>query len=97
MGSTPGTWSIFVVDHLYQLKYWLIMFLLLSKLFFCISQGAGAFEVAARQHLVNEVKKTVKGVCDCVCLPVQIFVFPLFCILKLLKHAIVFYLFGGYL
>jgi len=26
-------------------------------------QGAGAFEVAARQHLINEVKKTVKGVC----------------------------------
>lgn len=25
-------------------------------------QGAGAFEVAARQHLVNEVKKTVQGV-----------------------------------
>ncbi|KAM3283946.1 hypothetical protein P3S67_022744 [Capsicum chacoense] len=24
--------------------------------------GAGAFEVAARQHLINEVKKTVKGV-----------------------------------
>lgn len=25
-------------------------------------QGAGAFEVAARQHLINEVKKTVEGV-----------------------------------
>jgi hypothetical protein len=25
-------------------------------------QGAGAFEVAARQHLINEVKKTVQGV-----------------------------------
>ncbi|KAH1075572.1 hypothetical protein J1N35_027900 [Gossypium stocksii] len=25
--------------------------------------GAGAFEVAARQHLLNEVKKTVQGVC----------------------------------
>lgn len=25
-------------------------------------QGAGAFEVAARQHLMNEVKKTVQGV-----------------------------------
>lgn len=25
-------------------------------------QGAGAFEVAARQYLVNEVKKTVQGV-----------------------------------
>ena len=27
-----------------------------------VFQGAGAFEVAARQHLVNDVKKTVKGV-----------------------------------
>ena len=27
-----------------------------------VIQGAGAFEVAARQYLVNEVKKTVKGV-----------------------------------
>ncbi|KAL8257211.1 hypothetical protein R6Q59_029252 [Mikania micrantha] len=26
-----------------------------------VVRGAGAFEVAARQHLVNEVKKTVKG------------------------------------
>lgn len=25
-------------------------------------QGAGAFEVAARQYLSNEVKKTVQGV-----------------------------------
>lgn len=25
-------------------------------------QGAGAFEVAASQHLVNNVKKTVQGV-----------------------------------
>jgi hypothetical protein len=25
-------------------------------------QGACAFEVAARQHLINEVKKTVQGV-----------------------------------
>ena len=25
-------------------------------------QGAGAFEVAARQYLINEVKKTVQGV-----------------------------------
>lgn len=28
-----------------------------------VLQGAGAFEVAARQHLINEVKKTVQGVC----------------------------------
>lgn len=28
-------------------------------------QGAGAFEVAARQYLINEVKKTVKGVTKC--------------------------------
>ncbi|KAG5399308.1 hypothetical protein IGI04_021122 [Brassica rapa subsp. trilocularis] len=27
----------------------------------CVVLGAGAFEVAARQHLINEVKKTVKG------------------------------------
>jgi hypothetical protein len=27
-----------------------------------VSQGAGAFEVAARQHLMNVVKKTVQGV-----------------------------------
>jgi hypothetical protein len=28
-------------------------------------QGAGAFELAARKHLINEVKKTVKGVNAC--------------------------------
>uniref|UniRef100_A0A1J3J1Q7 T-complex protein 1 subunit zeta 1 n=1 Tax=Noccaea caerulescens TaxID=107243 RepID=A0A1J3J1Q7_NOCCA len=27
----------------------------------CVVLGAGAFEVAARQHLINEVKKTVQG------------------------------------
>ncbi|XP_050261261.1 T-complex protein 1 subunit zeta 1-like [Quercus robur] len=27
--------------------------------------GAGAFEVAARQYLINEVKKTVQGVTKC--------------------------------
>ena len=30
--------------------------------FLFLVQGAGAFEVAARQYLVNEVKKTVQGV-----------------------------------
>lgn len=30
--------------------------------FLACVQGAGAFEVAARQHLLNEVKKTVQGV-----------------------------------
>jgi T-complex protein 1 subunit zeta len=30
-----------------------------------VTQGAGAFEVAARQYLVNEVKKTVQGVIKC--------------------------------
>ena len=34
---------------------------LLGKMSF-VFQGAGAFEVAARQHLVNEVMKTVQGV-----------------------------------
>ena len=32
------------------------------SMFLSFVQGAGAFEVAARQHLINEVKKTVQGV-----------------------------------
>lgn len=32
-------------------------------------QGAGAFEVAARQHLINNVKKTVQGVSDLLLVP----------------------------
>jgi hypothetical protein len=31
----------------------------------CFLQGAGAFEFAARKYLINEVKKTVKGVNVC--------------------------------
>lgn len=30
---------------------------------FSTSQGAGSFEVAARKHLMDSVKKTVHGVC----------------------------------
>ena len=34
----------------------------LEENFLSHDQGAGAFEVAARQYLMNEVKKTVQGV-----------------------------------
>jgi len=39
------------------------MLIVMSEVNFLANvQGAGAFEVAARQHLMNEVKKTVQGV-----------------------------------
>lgn len=39
-----------------------IYFSWIGEFCFWFVQGAGAFEVAARQYLVNEVKKTVQGV-----------------------------------
>lgn len=41
----------------FQCGCWLCMLMVCH-----VWQGAGAFEVAARQHLMNEVKKTVQGV-----------------------------------
>ena len=38
--------------------------ILIETLSWFLFQGAGAFEVAARQYLVNEVKKTVQGVIE---------------------------------
>lgn len=40
----------------------IIFRLLDSYIVICQLQGAGAFEVAAKKHLIDNVKKTVKGV-----------------------------------
>lgn len=52
-------WSISYFDAC------IIQFFLCDRLemnFLVHVQGAGAFEVAARQYLINDVKKTVQGV-----------------------------------
>ena len=41
------------------------MYILDDELCLSFVQGAGAFEVAARQYLINEVKKAVQGVTKC--------------------------------
>lgn len=57
-------YTCFLSDFFSLVKYTLIKYtlLLLGIIWFHVFQGAGAFEVAARQYLVNEVMKTVQGV-----------------------------------
>lgn len=54
-------------------------------------QGAGAFEVAARQYLLNEVKKTVQGVMNSFTLHDLNKVPAVFCVTKLMFLQSIFY------